>query len=349
MQETNEEEQKSGFGFNENLIPETTSKVERMSWYLYEFGMHVLTSACLYFILPLLLDYLAFNAGSGYPAPILRPGDPPSLLPDFKTIAISNSTWFQPGSCVEGNILNFTLSDQEYYGRCVVPWAGGYIRHTSWALNIISVSVGIQAFCFITLGSLADHGNYRKSFLIIFTYVGVAASLLFIYPFTNSNYWLAGVFACILNAAIGVAGVFYNSFLPLLAAADPELLCLSDQDKSDPVVYQKKTEAVSNRLSTHGLAIGFSSGTLFSILAAGLTVYLGQPFGLQVATVLCGVWWGCMLQIVVDINITKYFSKSFVRIYIFIRDDFHNFLKLFHSLYLAKNGLDHRYQLVKII
>ncbi|KAJ1552640.1 Autophagy protein 22, partial [Nowakowskiella sp. JEL0078] len=238
---------------------EPTTKKERISWYLYELAINVLNTACLIFSMPLLLDYLAFQGGSSYPAPNLLPGDSPSMLPDFNALTLGNSTWFQPGSCVEGNTFNYTLTDQGYYGRCVVPWAGGYIRHTSWALNIISVSVGVQAFCFITLGSVADHGSLRKIFLLIFTYVGVVSCILHIYPFNGSTYWLAGVFAVILNVAIGVAGVFYNAFLPLLTKADPEILKLSPEELSDPVVYQKKTEAVSNKLSTHGFAIGYFS------------------------------------------------------------------------------------------
>ncbi|KAI8805773.1 autophagy-related protein 22-like protein [Cladochytrium replicatum] len=269
---------------------EPTTKKERVSWFAYDWANHGISSAVTVFALPLFLDYLAFHAGSGYPAPVLGPGDSAGKLPDFAALTAANATWYQFGSCIAGN-SSLPLTDQAYYDRCVVPWAGGYIRATTWTLNVTSISVACQAFFYITLGSLADHGGLRKRLLLIFTYIGVAASLLLLIP-TPETYWLAAVFLVLMNIGYGTSLVLYVAYLPLLAEADPRTLSLSPEDKADVAKYQHKVEDVTNILSSTAFATAYLAGTFLAAVSGGMIILLGTPLGYKVSIVICGVWWG---------------------------------------------------------
>ncbi|KAJ3085550.1 Autophagy protein 22 [Quaeritorhiza haematococci] len=268
---------------------EPATRKERMGWITYDWANSVIASAVLVFALPILLDDLAFGAGSSYPVTAFAPDAPASALPDFSKIASENPNWYQPGSCIAGN-ESLSTSDRDYFARCVVPWAGGYIRHTSFTLNVISVSVGVQAFTFISVSALADHGSLRKLFLFITAFIGSLVSILFVIP-TPQTLWLAGLFAVLLNVSYGVSVVFYNAFLPLLTNADPTMIELRKSGNTDPVVLQEKAEAISNLLSTHGFAAGYLSGVFGAAAAAAFYVIWKSPWGLKAGIAFSGVWW----------------------------------------------------------
>ncbi|KAI8807688.1 autophagy-related protein 22-like protein [Cladochytrium replicatum] len=269
---------------------EPTTQKERISWFLYDWANHGISSAVISFALPLLLGYLSFHAGSGYPAPILSPGESAGKLPNFVALNSANRTWYQPGTCVAGN-SSLPITEQAYYDRCVLPWAGGYIRSTTWTLNVSSISVACQAFFYITVGSLADHGRLRKRLLLIFTYIGVAASILLYIP-TPETYWLAAVLLVLMNIGYGTSLVLYLAYLPLLAEADPRVLSMSPQDKVDFTKYQHKVDEVTSILSSTAFGIAYLSATLLAAVSGGMIVLLGPPLGYKVSIVICGVWWG---------------------------------------------------------
>jgi UMF1 family MFS transporter len=66
---------------------------------------------------------------------------------------------------------------------------------------------------------MADQGGRRRLYLIIATWVCVVATvaLFFVTPATPNKILLACLFFVIANSAFDLGGVFYNSFLPMVA------------------------------------------------------------------------------------------------------------------------------------
>ncbi|KAJ3217296.1 Autophagy protein 22 [Clydaea vesicula] len=172
-------------------------------------------------------------------------------MPDFKAL---DSGWFKPGTCVDGQ-PELPLSDQDYYPRCVLPWGDGYIRSTSWTLNGISISVGVQAFFYISLGALADHGNLRKKLMMLFTWLGVLCCLLLAIPFPKELYWLPAILSIGVSLCLGSASVFYNSYLPIITEATPELIEYK-KIESDSIKIEEKAESISNYYSIYASGLG---------------------------------------------------------------------------------------------
>ncbi|KAJ1555415.1 Autophagy protein 22 [Nowakowskiella sp. JEL0078] len=257
-----------------------STKRERFAWCLYETALSATASVALSFVLPLLLNSIAFSSGSSYPITNLTST---STLPTYTSL---EPGWFHRGSCIQGN-LSLPTEDLRHYDICVIEWGAGYIRHTTWALNVISVSVGIQALCFILLGPLADHGELRKLLLLAFCGIQGAAAILYVFDMGSDGYWVAGVLAVFLNVGIGVSGVFFNAFMKVLTEADPEVLDL----KTDNFEARRKViENVGNRISSLGSVYGGVGAAVFTLVAAGLMIWLGQPLGLRVSLFASGVW-----------------------------------------------------------
>lgn len=83
-----------------------------------------------------------------------------------------------------------------------------------------SISVFVQALVIISMSGAADHGRYRKTFLLAFAFTGAVATMLFL-PLTPNVYILAAFCAIIGNVCHGASNVLLNSFLPLLVRYHP--------------------------------------------------------------------------------------------------------------------------------
>ena len=95
-----------------------------------------------------------------------------------------------------------------------------------------SISVLIQALLIISMSGAADHGRFRKTFLLWFAFIGSTATMLFL-PVVPSVYILGAVLAIIANTCFGASFVLLNSFLPLLVRFHPTVrYAVSDGDDS---------------------------------------------------------------------------------------------------------------------
>jgi UMF1 family MFS transporter len=102
----------------------------------------------------------------------------------------------------------------------VVNILGLEINTASFAMYTFSFSVLIQALLIVSMSGAADHGRFRKTFLLGFAFVGSTAMMLFL-PIVPKVYILGAVLAIIANTCFGASFVLLNSFLPLLVRHHP--------------------------------------------------------------------------------------------------------------------------------
>ncbi|KAL6171607.1 Autophagy protein 22 [Exserohilum turcicum] len=105
-------------------------------------------------------------------------------------------------------------------GQCVVYILGIEINTASFAMYTFSISVLIQALLIISMSGAADHGRFRKTFLLYFAFVGSIATMLFL-PVVPKVYILGAFLAIIANTCFGASFVLLNSFLPLMVRFHP--------------------------------------------------------------------------------------------------------------------------------
>ena len=105
---------------------------------------------------------------------------------------------------------------------CVVYVLGAEINTASFAMYTFSLSVLVQSLLIISMSGAADHGRFRKTFLLGFGFTGAVALMLFL-AVTPKLYLLGSLLAIISNTCFGASFVLLNSFLPLLVRHHPEI------------------------------------------------------------------------------------------------------------------------------
>jgi UMF1 family MFS transporter len=105
---------------------------------------------------------------------------------------------------------------------CVVYIGNIEINTASFAMYTFSLSVLVQALLIISMSGAADHGKFRKKFLLTFAFIGAIAMMCFL-GITSNLYLLGALLAIIANTCFGASFVLLNSFLPLLVRHHPSV------------------------------------------------------------------------------------------------------------------------------
>lgn len=152
---------------------------------------------------------------------------------------------------------------------CFIEVWGYLLDATSFPLYVISLSVFIQSFLFVTLGALADYGSLRKQFLIV---LGSFASLLCIsFGFVDSLFQ-ASMLVILSNVCFGTSYVFYFAYIPVLSRFHPTVIRANDITEAEAAIRYEKT---ANQISSNGMAIGYSGAVLVLLILMG-TFYLAS-------------------------------------------------------------------------
>ena len=172
-----------------------------------------------------------------------------------------------------------------------------------------SISVLIQALIIISMSGAADHGIYRKSFLLTFAFTGSVATMLFLVV-VPQIYAFGALLAIIANTCFGASFVLLNSFLPVLVRRHPSIQGMTsksdghardhdppDNDESvtedDDQELESSTDALlqsamppvlttnapaspalqlSTRISSYGIGIGYIAAVI--VQTSGILVVL---------------------------------------------------------------------------
>lgn len=156
-----------------------------------------------------------------------------------------------------------------------VAFFGRHFVNTALYNYALAFAFLIVAFMSPVLSSIADYKGNKKSFLRFFCLLGsVSCSMLFFFKGSNTL-WIALLFSVLACIGFWSSVVFYNSYLPEIAA--PE-----DRD----------------RISAKGFAMGYI-GSIILQLACFVFVFKPEWFGMQndptmparFSFLLVGIWW----------------------------------------------------------
>ncbi len=137
---------------------------------------------------------------------------------------------------------------------------------------VVSLSVLFQVILLPVLGAVADYTHRRKQMLLAFAFGGSAATMG-LYFLAGTNYLLGGGLFLAANLCFGASIVFYNAFLPDLAAPEAR-----------------------DSVSAMGWAVGYLGGGL--LLALNLLLFaragalgISQGDAARISLASAGAWW----------------------------------------------------------
>ncbi|KAF2001092.1 autophagy-related protein 22-2 [Amniculicola lignicola CBS 123094] len=177
-----------------------TSDKELSGFYMYGWAAEVFVVCGIGSFIPVTLEQLAREMGV--------------LLSDHKTTCKASLQVPRPPHAMS--------APRQNEGQCVVSVLGVEINTASFAMYTFSISVLIQALLIISMSGAADHGRFRKTFLLWFAFIGSTATMLFL-PVVPQLFILGAVLAIIANTCFGASFVLLNSFLPLLVRHHPTI------------------------------------------------------------------------------------------------------------------------------
>ncbi|EFE35775.1 uncharacterized protein ARB_05819 [Trichophyton benhamiae CBS 112371] len=230
------------------------------------------------------------------------------------------STWKHTNATTNATTAASALKAGPASNQCLVYVLGFEVNTASFAMYTFSVSVLIQSLIIISISAAADHGAYRKTFLLIFAIVGSIAMMLF-FPLSSRLYMLAAFLAVVANTGFGGSFVLLNSFLPLLVRNHPSIRGY----KADAPTYSDSSPEVhghlsasteqhssqgntthtapaapsvsaalelSSKISSNGIGIGYTAAVLVQICCILLVLATNSTtFSLRLVLFLIGLWW----------------------------------------------------------
>lgn len=178
---------------------------------------------------------------------------------------------------------NGTSSSNNIGSACDVLLFGTiWIDTSALVLYSTSISVILQFILFITLGSLADYGGWRKYFLLFFGITSAQAGSIILLVWEDSLYWLACLIYIVSNTLYGAVWIFAYAWVPILSRFDPRVQsAIQDESVNQQDMYQVQ-DTVTNEISSKGFMYGYLSVVL-QLLVWCAFVYLfpdGRKWGL---------------------------------------------------------------------
>ncbi|KAG8756507.1 Autophagy protein 22 [Ceratobasidium sp. 428] len=263
-----------------------TSEKELRAWYAYAWAAEPYVVVAISTFIPLTLEALARENGHllGHPEIPCTPKALPIPIPPRSLAPDPN--------------------------QCIVYPFGIRMASSSFAMYTFSVSVLLQSLVIVSMSGAADHGSYRKKLLLLFAVLGSVSTMLFIVVRPGA-YPLAALWTVLSNVSFGASFVLLNAFLPVLVRNHPvvqsqhKTSILTDDDMDDP---QTETDALiaspssqsatvaalalSTRISSTGVAIGYLAGALLQVVAIFIVRGASSPIlGLELILFIVGLWW----------------------------------------------------------
>ncbi|KAJ3291891.1 Autophagy protein 22 [Rhizoclosmatium sp. JEL0117] len=221
--------------------------------------------------------------------------DPISFAQGFFIPLIVNGLATGGGYMTDDHTKKCDTSITNY--SCVVPVGSGWMDTSSFYFYSVVVTTVLQLILFIGMGSVADHGNYRKKFMLGFSTLGAIACILFLAVIQPGNYWFGGILAVLIGVCLGSTWVFNYAFLPPLARNHPNFLVEARKEGHTRDTLLAKLDEVTNYISSTSFVYMYS-GTLIILVVFVAVTYIfptvsGFPteYYLHVGMAIAGFFW----------------------------------------------------------
>lgn len=290
-----------------------TSQKELAGWYAYGWAAEVFAICGMGSFLPVTLEQLARDQGV-----LLSDGTTPCKV-----------SW--PSTNIGLSSVLLSTPKHRELPACIIRIGTLEVNTASFAMYTFSISVLVQSLLIVSMSGAADHGRFRKQFLLGFAFTGAIALVGFL-GVLPKLYLLGALFAIISNTCFGASFVLLNSYIPLLVRNHPTVReAHNESQETDPLLNNQSRRfdnhegrlnesitsllpsdeldntqqlspvpaAVSEkmklatRISSNGIGIGYIAGLLVQMGSILVIAATGSTtFSLRLVLCIIGLWWG---------------------------------------------------------
>ncbi|KAF9998871.1 Autophagy protein 22 [Modicella reniformis] len=140
--------------------------------------------------------------------------------------------------------------------KCVKRVFGDhYLDPGTISLYISGLSAIVSFIVSLSIAAVADHGGYRKRFLLVFAVLGCLASIAYFLVWDSSMFWLTVILSPLGWACYNVSSVFSNAFLPIYVRVHPKVLEAAEHIEAQKNLHaMEKNRLIAQNTSTDGKA-----------------------------------------------------------------------------------------------
>mmetsp|Transcript_11355 Transcript_11355/g.21618 ORF Transcript_11355/g.21618 Transcript_11355/m.21618 type:complete len:689 (-) Transcript_11355:83-2149(-) len=289
--------------------PPIADRKERIGWYMYDWANGAFFYGVLNILPILVLHQAGQSARTAYCDTHMPAG---GNMTECMSGLLGNGTlgwavsWYTVGECTDIGLLRVHTETNSSCLQAGGSWKPKAKEEATsvplfgldtdiasvWSTGI-TISVVIQLLVFVTLSSMADYGWIRKKMLIGNTAIASLACVAIAFATDVTLYWFNTLMVVVANVTMGFAVVFYNSYLPLLVAAHPDIDELASDALTTDSQILDRVKQLTNGLSSYGLAVGFAGQFTFLVLMLLLLLLLQDTLGydtINYVVLLAGVW-----------------------------------------------------------
>mmetsp|Transcript_8478 Transcript_8478/g.25310 ORF Transcript_8478/g.25310 Transcript_8478/m.25310 type:complete len:355 (-) Transcript_8478:11-1075(-) len=165
------------------------------------------------------------------------------------------------------------------------------VTPSAYALLSMSISVLCQAVAFISVGALGDYGAHRKTVFEVTSTAGSLACICCLLV-TPESWWLGIILLVVINVNAGVSWMMYQAWLPLLAAAHPEVRSAEGEFEGREFGdRERKFQEQTDALSARGFMWGFAGAIGVLMLTVPLLFLIPLDDSYRIGVAVIGAWW----------------------------------------------------------
>jgi UMF1 family MFS transporter len=208
----------------------------------------------------------------------------------------ANSPFFQ----VVDVLCTMLLKRMAEFAEIDGTWPDNFVSPGGYPAVVLWCTSAAQIVFLLSFSAFGDYGGRRKQLLIQLTYLGSAFLIVIVFCADTRLWWLLGMLRVAAGLCFVMSNVYYNAFLPLLAAAHPELTELAGE------AHLQREVAVQDEMSNKGFLTGYLGGMVAQLLCfflflavecdvsdpACIADEFSRLFWLALCIAAVGIWWG---------------------------------------------------------
>ncbi|KAF9585404.1 Autophagy protein 22 [Lunasporangiospora selenospora] len=177
--------------------------------------------------------------------------------------------------------------------QCATPIFGNryYLEPGTISLYISSITAITVLLVTVSIAAIADHSQYRKNLLMVFSTLGSIVALCFFTIYKPSLFWIGAILLPLVYVFYTTSNILCNAFLPFYGRNHPSVLTARSNKESLGVIRKIQEQAVNDIASHSAVLSNIATLVVYSVTIAISVALDESSLSLQIGIAFLGIWW----------------------------------------------------------